>query len=405
MPVGYCELPELLPVAGVRLVSVAAGIRYRDRDDLVVMELAENSQCAAVFTRNAFCAAPVLVARQHLSRQPPRYLLINSGNANAGTGEQGIADARQSCAAVAGRAGCSAEQVLPFSTGVIGERMPVDRIEAVLDKAMAGLSSDGWKSAAHAIMTTDTVAKGVSKTVEIAGQTITFTGIAKGAGMIRPDMATMLAYLACDASVEAVALQRCLDQAVQRSFNRISVDGDTSTNDACVLVATGACGSPVINADHADYPAFCKTVTDVCERLAQLLVRDAEGATKFVTVRVESGRDPEECLQLAYTVAHSPLVKTALFAGDPNWGRILAAVGRAGIEGLDINKIRIFLDDVCIVRDGGRADDYRERDGQAVMEKEEILIRIQLGRGDAMEQIWTCDLSHEYVRINAEYRS
>ena len=405
MPVGYCELPELLPVAGVRLVSVAAGIRYRDRDDLVVMELAENSQCAAVFTRNAFCAAPVLVARQHLSRQPPRYLLINSGNANAGTGEQGIADARQSCAAVAGRAGCSAEQVLPFSTGVIGERMPVDRIEAVLDKAMAGLSGDGWKSAAHAIMTTDTVAKGVSKTVEIAGQTITFTGIAKGAGMIRPDMATMLAYLACDASVEAVALQRCLDQAVQRSFNRISVDGDTSTNDACVLVATGACGSPLINAGHVDYPAFCKTVTDVCERLAQLLVRDAEGATKFVTVRVESGRDREECLQLAYTVAHSPLVKTALFAGDPNWGRILAAVGRAGIEGLDINKIWIFLDDVCIVRDGGKADDYRERDGQAVMEQDEILIRIQLGRGDAMEQIWTCDLSHEYVRINAEYRS
>jgi glutamate N-acetyltransferase/amino-acid N-acetyltransferase len=405
MPVGYHELPELLPVAGVRLASVAAGIRYRDRNDLVVMELAENSQCAAVFTRNAFCAAPVLVARQHLTRQPPRYLLINSGNANAGTGEQGIADARQSCAAVAGRAGCSAEQVLPFSTGVIGERLPVERIEAALDKAMAGLSGDAWKRAAEAIMTTDSVAKGVSKTVAIEGRTITITGIAKGAGMIRPDMATMLAYLACDASVEAVALQRCLDQSVQRSFNRITVDGDTSTNDACVLVATGASGSPPISARHADYPVFCEAVTDVCERLAQLLVRDAEGATKFVTVRVESGRDSEECLQLAYTVAHSPLVKTALFAGDPNWGRILAAVGRAGIEGLDIKKIRILLDDVCIVRDGGRADDYRERDGQAVMEQEEILIRIQLGRGEAIEQIWTCDLSDEYVRINAEYRS
>lgn len=405
MPVGYSELPELLPVAGVRLASVAAGIRYRDRNDLVVMELAENSQCAAVFTRNAFCAAPVHVARQHLSQQPSRYLLINSGNANAGTGEPGIEDARQSCAAVAGKAGCSAEQVLPFSTGVIGERLPVDRIEAVLDKAMAGLSSDGWKSAAHAIMTTDTVAKGVSRTVEIAGQTITVTGIAKGAGMIRPDMATMLAYLASDANVEAVALQRCLEQSVQRSFNRITVDGDTSTNDACVLVATGACGSPLIKAGHADYPAFCKAVTEVCERLAQLLLRDAEGATKFVTVRIEGGRDSGECLQLAYTVAHSPLVKTALFASDPNWGRILAAVGRAGIEGLDIKKIRVFLDDVCVVRDGGRADDYRERDGQAVMEQEEILIRIQLGRGDVTERIWTCDLSDEYVRINAAYRS
>jgi glutamate N-acetyltransferase/amino-acid N-acetyltransferase len=281
----------------------------------------------------------------------------------------------------------------------------VERIEAALDKAMAGLSGDAWKRAAEAIMTTDSVAKGVSKTVAIEGRTITITGIAKGAGMIRPDMATMLAYLACDASVEAVALQRCLDQSVQRSFNRITVDGDTSTNDACVLVATGASGSPPISARHADYPVFCEAVTDVCERLAQLLVRDAEGATKFVTVRVESGRDSEECLQLAYTVAHSPLVKTALFAGDPNWGRILAAVGRAGIEGLDIKKIRILLDDVCIVRDGGRADDYRERDGQAVMEQEEILIRIQLGRGEAIEQIWTCDLSDEYVRINAEYRS
>ncbi|MEN8802787.1 MAG: bifunctional glutamate N-acetyltransferase/amino-acid acetyltransferase ArgJ [Thiogranum sp.] len=405
MPVGYHELPELLSVAGVRLASVAAGIRYRGRDDLVVMELAENSQCAAVFTRNAFCAAPVLVARQHLSRQVPRYLLINSGNANAGTGEPGIADAQQSCAAVAARTGCSAEQVLPFSTGVIGERLPVDRIEAVLDKAMAGLSSDGWKTAAHAIMTTDTVAKGVSRRVEIAGQAITVTGIAKGAGMIRPDMATMLAYLASDANVEADALQCCLEQSVQRSFNRITVDGDTSTNDACVLVATGVSGTPLITADHADYPVFCEAVTDVCERLAQLLLRDAEGATKFVTVRVEGGRDGGECLQLAYTVAHSPLVKTALFASDPNWGRILAAVGRAGIEGLDINKVRIFLDDVCIVHDGGKADGYRERDGQSVMDQEEILICIQLGRGDAIEQIWTCDLSDEYVRINAEYRS
>ena len=405
MPVGYSELPELLPVAGVRLASAAAGIRYRDRDDLVLIELAQDSGCAAVFTRNAFCAAPVLVARLHLSRRVPRYLLINSGNANAGTGETGLADARQSCVAVAGKTGCSPEQVLPFSTGVIGERLPVQRIEAVLDKALTGLSGDGWKRAAHAIMTTDTVAKGISKSVQLAGTAVTITGIAKGAGMIRPDMATMLAYLACDARVEVDALQRCLEQSVQRSFNRITVDGDTSTNDACVLVATGASGSPLIDIGHADFPVFCQAVSEVCEHLAQLLIRDAEGATKFVTVRVEGGRDNEECLQLAYTVAHSPLVKTALFASDPNWGRILAAVGRAGIEELDINRIRIFLDDVCIVRNGGMAEDYREHDGQFVMRKEEILIRIQLGRGDASEQIWTSDLSHEYVRINAEYRS
>lgn len=405
MPVGYHELPELLPVAGVRLASVAAGIRYRGRDDLVVLELAEDSRCAAVFTRNAFCAAPVLVAREHLSRRPPRYLLINSGNANAGTGEAGISTARRSCAALADRAGCDAEQVLPFSTGVIGEPLPVERVEAVLDDAVAALSGDGWKAAANAIMTTDTVAKGVSRRVELAGQTITVTGIAKGAGMIRPDMATMLAYLACDASVEAVALQRCLNRAVARSFNRVTVDGDTSTNDACVLVATGAAGLPLIDAGHADYRAFCEAVTGVCEQLAQLLVRDAEGATKFVTIRVEEGGDGEECLRLAYTIAHSPLVKTALFASDPNWGRILAAVGRAGIVNLDINRIRIFIDDVCIVRDGGKAQEYREQDGQRIMGQEEILIRIQLGRGNSAEQVWTCDLSDEYVRINAEYRT
>jgi len=405
MPVGYHELPELLPVAGVRLASVAAGIRYRQRDDLVVIELAEGGSCAAVFTRNAFCAAPVLVAREHLAHQPPRYLLINSGNANAGTGGAGISAARQSCAALAGRAGCVAQQVLPFSTGVIGELLPVERVEAALDDAVAALSSDGWKDAANAIMTTDTVAKGVSRRVELAGHTITVTGIAKGAGMIRPDMATMLAYLACDASVEAVALQRCLEQAVQQSFNRITVDGDTSTNDACVLLASGAAGTALIDAGHKDYPAFCQVVSEVCQQLAQLLVRDAEGATKFVTIRVEGGRDGEECLRLAYTIAHSPLVKTALFASDPNWGRILAAVGRAGIEDLDINNIRIFIGDVCIVRNGGKAEEYREQDGQRIMEQEEILIRIQLGRGNSVEQVWTCDLSDEYVRINAEYRT
>jgi glutamate N-acetyltransferase/amino-acid N-acetyltransferase len=306
---------------------------------------------------------------------------------------------------LAEKAQCAAGQVLPFSTGVIGERLPVGCIEAVLDKALAGLSEDGWKAAAHAIMTTDTVAKGISRTFDTGGQQFTLTGMAKGAGMIRPDMATMLAYVACDASVESEALQQCLKQAVERSFNRITVDGDTSTNDACVLVATGAKGSAPIQSGTTDHGVLCEAVSEVCEYLAQLIVRDAEGATKFVTVRIENGRDHEECLQVAYTIAHSPLVKTALFASDPNWGRILAAVGRAGVESLDIKKISIFLDDVCIVRNGGVAEDYREQDGQRVMDQEVIVIRVQLGRGDAVEQVWTSDLSHDYVRINAEYRT
>jgi glutamate N-acetyltransferase/amino-acid N-acetyltransferase len=395
----------MLPVQGVKLAAVAAGIRYQHRNDLVLFELAEHSRCAAVFTRNAFCAAPVTVARQHLMAYSPRYLLINSGNANAGTGDPGVADASRSCSLLAQKTGCDAQQVLPFSTGVIGERLPVDRVEAALDKAIAGLSEDGWRDAARAIMTTDTVPKGVSRRIELEGQSVVITGIAKGAGMIRPDMATMLAYVATDANVESRALQACLKHSVERSFNRITVDGDTSTNDACVLVASGAAGGPLMTASSGAYARFCDAVAEVCRLLAQQIVRDAEGATKFITVSVENGRDSQECLQVAYTVAHSPLVKTALFASDPNWGRILAAVGRAGIPGLDVSRVELFLDDVCIVRDGGRAAGYREQDGQRVMDQEEILIRILLGRGEAAETVWTCDLSHEYVRINAEYRS
>jgi len=405
MPVGYNQLPPLSPVAGIRLSAQAARVRYEDRDDLVVMELAKGSRCAAVFTRNAFCAAPVIVAREHLAQTSPRYLLINSGNANAGTGAPGLEDARHSCGALAQRAGCETAQVLPFSTGVIGERLPVDRIESALDGSLATLSADNWSAAAHAIMTTDTVAKGVSVTLEIGGQTVTVTGICKGSGMIRPDMATMLAYIATDADVEAAASQACLQQAVDQSFNRITVDGDTSTNDACVLVATGASAAPCIDAGHADYPVFCAAVSKVCTRLAQLIVRDGEGATKFVTVRVEAGCDSDECLQVAYTVAHSPLVKTALFASDPNWGRILAAVGRAGLSQLDIDRVELWLDNVCIVRDGGVATGYREVDGQRVMNQDEITIRIVLGRGNACETVWTSDLSHDYVSINADYRS
>ena len=405
MPVGYSELPRLLPVPGVRLAAVAAGIRYRDRKDLVLIELAESSQCAAVFTRNAFCAAPVMIARQHLSLTSPRFLLINSGNANAGTGERGLEDARASCRMLAHRAGCTPEQVLPFSTGVIGEPLPVERIDAALDGAIAELCDDNWSKAAHAIMTTDTVAKGVSQTLQVAGHRVVVTGIAKGAGMIRPDMATMLAYIATDASVTVDALQNCLRRAVDGSFNRITVDGDTSTNDACVLVASGASRAPLLDEGHPDYQALSDVVAAVCRQLAQLIVRDAEGATKFVTVRAEGGRDVQECLRVAYTVAHSPLVKTALYASDPNWGRILAAVGRAGVADLEVARVQIFLDDVCIVRDGGRAPEYREEDGQRVMDQEEIVIRIHLGRGIASETVWTSDLSDEYVRINAEYRS
>jgi len=405
MPIGYTKLPELLPVKGIQLGVAAAGIRYQGRKDLVVIAVAEGSECAAVFTRNAFCAAPVIVAREHLQSADPRYLLINSGNANAGTGRPGIDDARRTCEVLARQAGCDASAVLPFSTGVIGERLAVERFEAALPSLVQDLSEQNWSAAAHAIMTTDTVAKGVSVRLDIDGQQVTITGITKGSGMIRPDMATMLAYIATDARVEAAALQQCLQSAVNRSFNRITVDGDTSTNDACVLIATGGAGTGLIDASHTGYSAFSAAVAEVCERLAQLIVRDGEGATKFVTVSVDGGADSDECLQVAYTVAHSPLVKTALFASDPNWGRILAAVGRAGLDNLDIDAIEIYLGDVCIVRDGGVADGYQEASGQRVMDEEEIIIDIRLGRGNACEHIWTTDLSHEYVRINAEYRS
>ncbi len=405
MPVGSLQLPPLAQIRGIRLAAVAAGIRYQGRDDLVVMELAAGSRAAAVFTRNAFCAAPVVVAREHLQQDMPRYLLINSGNANAGTGASGLADARACCQALAQLSGCDARQVLPFSTGVIGQKLPVERLQAALPAALSALSDSAWAAVAEAIKTTDTVAKGVSRQLQVDGRPVTVTGIAKGAGMIRPDMATMLAYLGTDADVEAESLRSCLQAAVERSFNRITVDGDTSTNDACVLVATGAAGGAALSPAHPDYPAFCEVIAQVCERLAELIVRDAEGATKFVTVEVSGGADARECLQVAYTVAQSPLVKTALFASDPNWGRILAAVGRAGLRDLDVSKVDIFLDQVCIVRQGGVAPDYREADGQRVMNQAEILIDIRLGRGGARERVWTSDLSHEYVRINAEYRS
>jgi glutamate N-acetyltransferase/amino-acid N-acetyltransferase len=397
---------DFLPVPGIRLSAAAAGIKYSDRKDLVLISLPEGGACAAVFTRNAFCAAPVTVAREHLSKGAPRYLLINSGNANAGTGQAGLADARKVCEALAQLAECEPHQILPFSTGVIGQRLPMERLLAALPAVIADPVEAGWPLAARAIMTTDTVPKLVSRQFESGGQTITVTGMAKGSGMICPDMATMLAYVATDAAVDAALLRRCLEQAVEPSFNAITVDGDTSTNDACVLLASGASQAPRIDAaDSGAYGQLCRVVGEVCLELARAIVRDGEGATKLVEVRVEETADIAEARQVAYTIAHSPLVKTALFASDPNWGRILAAVGRAGVQGLEISRVRIWLDEVCIVREGGCASDYTEEAGQSVMDRPEFVIRVALGRGEAAARVLTCDFSYDYVRINAEYRT
>lgn len=400
---------EQLPferVPGVRLAAVAAGIRYQNRADLCLLELAPGTRCAAVFTRNAFCAAPVTLARRHLAATPPRYLLINSGNANAGTGPRGLADAEASCAALATLAGCRAEEVLPFSTGVIGEPLPVDRLVAALPAALAALDAAAWPLAARAIMTTDTRPKLVSRRLAVAGRAAVITGIAKGAGMIRPDMATMLAFLATDVALDQGLLQACLAEAVATSFNAITIDGDTSTNDACVIAATGTLGNlPLVDAESADARAFRQALTELCKELATAIVRDGEGATKLVTLVVEEAMDEPEARRVADTIAHSPLVKTALFASDPNWGRILAAVGRAGLEGLDIDRVRIWLGDTLIVCDGGRDPGYTEQAGRAAMAGAEIGIRVALGRGQARTRVLTCDLSYDYVKINAEYRT
>ena len=392
-------------VQGIRLATVAAGIRYQGRDDLLLIELAEGGTCAAVFTRNAFCAAPVTVAREHLAKGPVRYLLINSGNANAGTGVPGLRAARETCRLLAGMAGCAMSQVMPFSTGVIGEDLPVNPFAQSIPALLENLSEDNWSPAAAAIMTTDTVPKLVSRKVDLSGGAVTVTGIAKGAGMICPDMATMLAYVATDAGVPQPLLQGLLRDAVEPSFNAVSVDGDTSTNDACVLLASGASTAVIDSLQSDDGRALSRAVSSVCAELAEMIVRDGEGATKLVRIRVESAADTDEARRVAYTVAHSPLVKTALFASDPNWGRILAAVGRAGVDGLEIDRIRIWLGDICIVSGGGRDPDYTEEAGQAVMAAAEIEIRIDLDRGDSQVQILTCDLSYDYVKINAEYRT
>jgi len=400
------QTPEFIPVAGIRLGSAAAGIRYRDRKDLVVIELAPGATCAALFTRNRFCAAPVLMARDHLNRNQPHFLLINSGNANAGTGAHGLSAATESCRALAALRGCSVDQVLPFSTGVIGELLPVERLAVALPDALSSLNENGWLDAARAIMTTDTVPKLYSRRVDCDGGSFTVTGMAKGSGMIRPDMATMLAYLATDLIVDKTLLHRCLEKAVALSFNSITVDGDTSTNDAVVLVATGKSGCPPVEDTESDiYRLLSDTVTAVCMELALAIVRDGEGATKLVSVLVEGAASTTEAREVAYTIAHSPLVKTALYASDPNWGRILAAIGRANVIDLKIDQVELWLDDVCIVRGGGRAESYTEAAGKEVMSRAEIPIRVVLGAGDARAEVYTCDLSHEYVRINAEYRT
>ncbi|MDL5031928.1 bifunctional glutamate N-acetyltransferase/amino-acid acetyltransferase ArgJ [Pelomonas sp. APW6] len=398
---------SLHPVPGVRLGITMAGVRKANRRDLSVIALDEGSSVAGVFTKNRFCAAPVQICREHLAAgQGVRAILVNTGNANAGTGEDGLARARQSCDALAGLMGIHPAQVLPFSTGVIMETLPVDRIIAGLPQAVAALRADAWAEAAEGIMTTDTLPKAASRQVQIGGKTVTITGISKGAGMIRPNMATMLGYVATDACIAPELLQGLVRDAADASFNRITIDGDTSTNDSFVLIATQQAGHARIESlASPEGQVLRDAVIAVSQQLAQAIVRDGEGATKFITVKIEGGRDEAECQLAAYAIAHSPLVKTAFFASDPNLGRILAAVGYAGIADLDQTLIDLFLDDVHVVRQGGRHPEYREEDGQRVMKQSEITVRVKLHRGLAQTTVWTCDLSHDYVTINADYRS
>ena len=397
----------LFPVSGVKLGITMAGVRKANRRDLTVITLAEGSQVAGVFTSNRYCAAPVQLCRQHLAGGAAlRAMVINTGNANAGTGEDGLARARATCVALAKQLKLTPVQVLPFSTGVIMEPLPVDRIEAGLPAAIADLKEDNWATAAEGIMTTDTLPKAASRRISLGGKTVTITGISKGAGMIRPNMATMLSFLATDAAIAPALMQGLTQQAADRSFNRITIDGDTSTNDSFVVVATGAAGNaPITQLDSGDGALLRDAVFAVATELAQAIVRDGEGATKFITVQVDGGKTEAECKQVAYAIAHSPLVKTAFFASDPNLGRILAAVGYAGIADLDQSRIELFLDDVHVVTSGGRKPSYQEADGARVMKQAEITVRVDLKRGSAQATVWTCDLSYDYVKINADYRS
>ncbi len=396
---------KLLSVEGIRMSAVSAGLKAPGKLDVVLFEFCEGATVAGVYTQNAFCAAPVVIAKKHNALSSSRYFLINSGNANAGTGEAGMQAALQCCEALAKESKCDTEQVLPFSTGVIGEEFPVDKIISALPQALSQLESNSWSEAAQGIMTTDTVPKAYSETFELADKQVTITGIAKGAGMIKPNMATMLAYIFTDAVISKESLQELCKDAANLSFNRITVDGDTSTNDSCMMVASGQGGLLYSEITKEQRLKFALVLNRVFVYLAQAIIKDAEGASKFVSISIVEGAESAECLQLAYAIAESPLVKTAVFASDPNWGRILAVVGRAGLVDLDIGKVTIYLDDVCIVEAGGKSSAYTEAVGQAVMNQSEISITVKLSRGACSEQVWTCDLSYDYVKINAEYRT
>ena len=408
MPVNYSTPApaQLFPVAGVRLGIAEAGIRKQNRRDLTLVALDEGCTVAGVFTQNRFCAAPVQLCRQHLAAgEGIRALVINTGIANAGTGAPGLLAAQQSCDAVAGLLGIQPDQVLPFSTGVILELLPVARLRAGLPAAVADLKADNWHAAAHAIMTTDTVAKAASRRVEVGGRSVTITGISKGAGMIKPNMATMLGFVATDAGIAQPLLDALVKEAADASFNCITVDGDTSTNDSFVMIASGQSGAHFAAATDAGWGEVRAAIIAVAVELAQAIVRDGEGATKFITVAVEGGQTVTECRQVGYAIGHSPLVKTAFFASDPNLGRILAAIGYAGIADLDVDRIRVWLDDVLVAERGGRAASYQEQDGARVMQQAEITVRVDLGRGSAAASVYTCDFSYDYVKINADYRS
>lgn len=406
MAVGQFPFPQMTPVAGLRLGTASAGIKTPGRQDLVVLGLAQEARVSGVFTQNAFCAAPVTVSKEHLADGDVRYLVINSGNANACTGEEGLADARLTCNKLAEMSGAKASQVLPFSTGVIGERLPMARLLAALPQALENLAEDGWEDAARGIMTTDTRPKGATVRFKYEGEVITVSGISKGSGMINPNMATMLGFIATDAKVSQQLLDQLVKKAADQSFNRITVDGDTSTNDACMLIATGQSTLPEINSTQGElFAKFYNAVVSVHIQLAQNIVSDGEGATKFVTVQVEGATAKPEAAKVAYSIAQSPLVKTALFASDPNWGRIVAAIGNGDVKNLDPTKVKVWLGNVLIVENGGCAASYTEEQGQTVMNQEEIMIRVDLGRGNSKDRVWTTDLSHDYVTINAEYRS
>ena len=406
MAVGDVSMPHMHVVQGVKIGSAEAYVRYPNRRDLVIFEFSQGTNVAGVFTQNAFCAAPVHVSKAHLSQANPRYLVINTGNANAGTGKLGMQNAQTTCVKLAELAQVEAFEVLPFSTGVIGEQLPIERLTQGLQPALASLQDDAWSDAATGIMTTDTTPKGASEQFELDGITYTMTGISKGAGMIRPNMATMLSFVATDMPIARTLVQKMLKVSADQSFNRITVDGDTSTNDSCIFAATGCAGGiEITTEDDARYTAVLEVLSRVMKRLAQLIIRDGEGATKFITVTVEGGHNTQECCDIAYSIAHSPLVKTAIFASDPNWGRILAAIGYAGVKDLDVEKIQVWLDDVQICKDGGAAEDYTEEAGAGVMSQTEMTIRVDLGRGLAKDTVYTCDLSYDYVKINADYRS